>query len=68
MGGLLGDGVFDKTLSEFLNAYMAIESLLSSRYISDETRQKACEALKALNQQLAQLLEENKSKAADTAA
>ncbi|MGZ4813891.1 MAG: hypothetical protein ACXVZV_00675 [Terriglobales bacterium] len=60
----------EKSFSELLNAYLAIEALLGSRYTSDDTRKRAYETLKLLNQQLAQLLEleEEKSQPADKAA
>ena len=48
--------VSERCLSELLNAYLAIEALLGSKYISDDTRTKAYETLKLLNQQLAELL------------
>lgn len=59
----------EKSFAELLNAYIALEALLGSRYISAETRQRAYETLKILNQQLALLLEEEeRSRAADNAA
>lgn len=58
----------EKTLQDLLNSYRAVEALLSSRYMSDNTRHRACEALKTLNDQFAQLLHEVSSRAADNAA
>ncbi len=56
------------SLQDLLISYRAIEALLGNRYMSDNTRLRACEVLKALNEQFAQLLNEMKSQAADNAA
>ena len=58
----------EKSLQDLLASYRAIEALLSNRYMSDNTRHRACEALKALNEQFARFLDEGKSQAADNAA
>ena len=58
----------EKSLHDLLVSYRAIEALLSNRYMSDNTRHRACEALKALNEQFAQTLHELKTQAADNAA
>jgi hypothetical protein len=61
--------VHEKSLLDLLNAYLAIESLLSSRYISEDTRSKAVDALRTLNQQFKDLVQEelidSRSQAAD---
>lgn len=46
----------EKSLTELLNSYLAIESLLTSRYTSSETRQTALNALRQLNEQFAKML------------
>jgi hypothetical protein len=61
--------VHEKSLLDLLNAYQAIESLLSSRYISEDTRGKALDALRTINQQFKSIMEEesidSRSQAAD---
>jgi hypothetical protein len=49
----------DKPLLELLNSYLAIEGLLQSRLITEETRRKAYLALKTLNLQFAQALDDS---------
>jgi len=58
----------EKSFSELLNAYLAIESLLESRFVAEDTRKRAYEALQTLNQQLSELMDERQSQAADNAA
>jgi hypothetical protein len=48
----------DKPLLELLNSYLAIEGLLQSRLITEDTRRKAYLALKTLNQQFSQALDD----------
>jgi len=40
-----------KKLLDLTNAYLAIEALLQSRFLSDETRDQLQETLKALDQE-----------------
>jgi hypothetical protein len=42
-----------------LNSYLAIEGLLESRFLSEETRQKAYQALAELNRQLDEAFRRN---------
>ncbi len=51
----------EKSFVDLLNAYLAVESLLSSRYISAETREVAVTALGNLNRQFAQLVKEKQA-------
>ncbi len=60
--------VTEITLQDLLTSYQAIEALIGNRYMSDNTRLRACEALKALNEQFSQLLNQLKAQAADNAA
>lgn len=46
-----GFGGVSKKLLDLTNAYLAIEALLESRFLSDETRNQLQETLKALDQE-----------------
>jgi hypothetical protein len=64
MVGFLGGVavVPEKSFPDLLNAYRAIEVLLSSRVLSYDTRRKALQSLKALNDHFAELLGRDEQK------
>ena len=47
-----------KSLVDLLNSYLAIEGILNSRVFSEDTKQKAYIALKLLNEQFAEIMED----------
>lgn len=47
----------NKKLLDLTNAYLAIEALLESRFLSDETRDQLQDTLEALNQEARVLTE-----------
>ena len=49
----------EKSFVDLLNAYLAVESLLNSRYISFDTRERALHTLRNLNEQFADLLRQH---------
>ena len=49
----------NKALLDLTNAYVAIEGLLQSRVLSDETKAKLQEALNMLDRESAELLNEH---------
>ena len=50
-----------KSLVDLLNSYLAIEGILNSRVLSDETKQKAYEALKLLDEQFSEIIGEHEN-------
>jgi hypothetical protein len=50
-----------KQLLDLTNAYLAIEGLLQSRLLSDETRRQLQETLEALNHEAKRLTDESEA-------
>jgi len=52
-------GANNKKLIDLTNAYLAIEDLLKSRFVSDETRHKLEESMRQLDLEAKRLMQEH---------
>lgn len=59
MAGAKSVSTTSKRLVNLTNAYLAIEDLLKSRFVSDETRRRLEESMRMLDEEASRLMKEH---------